>query len=69
MLDNAARLWEWLEAGAHVFVCGDAQRMARDVDSTLQQIVVEHGARARQPMRDPISRHSPRAGRYQRDVY
>lgn len=68
MLANAARMWEWLEAGAHVYVCGDAQRMARDVDATLQQIVAEQGRRSAAETRAYISALA-RAGRYQRDVY
>lgn len=68
MLANAARLWEWLEAGAHVYVCGDAQRMARDVDATLQQIVAEQGRRSPADARAYISALA-RAGHYQRDVY
>jgi sulfite reductase (NADPH) flavoprotein alpha-component len=33
-------LWRWLEDGAHFYVCGDARRMARDVDAALQSIVM-----------------------------
>jgi sulfite reductase (NADPH) flavoprotein alpha-component len=68
MLANAAQMWEWFEAGAHVYVCGDAQRMARDVDMTLQQIVAEQGRRSAADARAYISALA-RAGRYQRDVY
>ena len=39
MLGSAGELWKWLEEGAHFYVCGDAKRMAKDVDATLRQIV------------------------------
>ena len=43
MLAQAASLFQWLEQGAFVFVCGDASRMAKDVDAALHEIVKEHG--------------------------
>ena len=44
MLENAAELWKWIDSeGAHFFVCGDAKRMAKDVDAALNQIVQEQG--------------------------
>jgi sulfite reductase (NADPH) flavoprotein alpha-component len=43
MLENAKDLWEWLQEGAHIYVCGDAQRMAKDVESTLHQIACQQG--------------------------
>ena len=41
MLEHAAELWAWLEDGAHLYVCGDAQRMARDVDAALAAIIAK----------------------------
>ncbi len=41
---HAKELFEWLEAGAHFYVCGDAQRMAKDVEAMLHMIVQEQGA-------------------------
>jgi len=43
MRENAAQLWEWLEQGAYFYVCGDASRMAKDVDQALRDIVQEYG--------------------------
>jgi sulfite reductase (NADPH) flavoprotein alpha-component len=68
MLEQGSELFAWLEAGAHVFVCGDARRMAVDVDRALREVVRVHGARdddaAAAYVRDLAS-----AGRYLRDVY
>jgi sulfite reductase (NADPH) flavoprotein alpha-component len=43
MREDAAELWSWLSKGSHFYVCGDAKRMAADVDATLIQICAEHG--------------------------
>ncbi|MCH9609238.1 MAG: Sulfite reductase [NADPH] flavoprotein alpha-component [Chlamydiales bacterium] len=42
MLENQEEIWKWLEKGAYFFVCGDAKKMARDVDLTLKQIIQNH---------------------------
>lgn len=68
MLEHGAQLWQWLQAGAHVYVCGDAARMAKDVDAALVQIVQEHGAMdadAAQHFVRELASHK----RYVRDVY
>ena len=44
MKEHAAELWAWLEEGAHFYVCGDARRMALDVDHALHAIVAEQGS-------------------------
>ena len=47
MLENAAEIWRWLDSeGAQFFVCGDARRMAKDVDAALRRIVQEHGGKS-----------------------
>ena len=47
MLENAAEIWRWIDAeGAQFFVCGDARRMAKDVDAALRRIVQEHGGKS-----------------------
>ncbi|MFJ1864491.1 molybdopterin-dependent oxidoreductase [Streptomyces sp. NPDC088097] len=43
MREHGAQLWSWLRAGAHFYVCGDASRMAKDVDRALRDIAVAHG--------------------------
>ncbi len=68
MLENGAALYEWLEAGASFYVCGDASRMAKDVDDALHQIFKTHGGLSSDRSAEKI-RELKEAGRYQRDVY
>ena len=44
MHENAQDLWRWLQEGAYIYVCGDAHKMAKDVDAMLQKIAIEQGA-------------------------
>ncbi|MEU0494279.1 sulfite reductase flavoprotein subunit alpha [Mycobacterium sp. NPDC006124] len=68
MSENAADLFSWLQDGAHLYVCGDEKRMAKDVDATLRRIVEAEGAldpeSARAYVDDLVRTH-----RYVRDVY
>jgi sulfite reductase (NADPH) flavoprotein alpha-component len=68
MLEEGAELWRWLAGGAHLYVCGDAKRMASDVDLALQQIAQQEGGLGIEQARDFLSQLA-KAGRYQRDVY
>ncbi len=68
MAEHAADLWRWLQDGAHVYVCGDASRMARDVDQTLRRIASQQGGLDEAQSRDWTAALA-RQGRYQRDVY
>jgi sulfite reductase (NADPH) flavoprotein alpha-component len=68
MLEHAAELWSWLEAGAAFYVCGDAQRMASDVDKALRQVIAAEGKLGAAEA-DRYVAEMVRAGRYQRDVY
>lgn len=68
MAENGATLWDWLCQGAHVYVCGDAARMARDVDSTLKKIIAQHGQMSAEQAESFLAECS-RTGRYLRDVY
>jgi sulfite reductase (NADPH) flavoprotein alpha-component len=68
MIENGAELWEWLESGAHFYVCGDAKRMAKDVDAALHEIVERHGGKSPEEASDFVKRLQDEH-RYQRDVY
>ena len=68
MLSHGGALWRWLEDGAHFYVCGDAKRMARDVDNALLEIAATHGGRSPADAKAYLTALA-RAGRYQRDVY
>ncbi len=68
MAEAAPDLWRWLQDGAHFYVCGDASRMARDVDAALRGIAQSEGRMSADQARDWIVALA-RQGRYQRDVY
>jgi sulfite reductase (NADPH) flavoprotein alpha-component len=68
MMENAAEIWTWLQEGAHFYVCGDARRMALDVDHALHAIVAEQGRMSADAAKDHVKALS-KARRYQRDVY
>jgi sulfite reductase (NADPH) flavoprotein alpha-component len=68
MLEHAAELWSWLEDGAHLYVCGDAQRMARDVERGIAYIVAKQGRLDPAAAKAYLVRLA-REGRYQKDVY
>lgn len=68
MRENAGELWEWLQAGAHFYVCGDAQRMAADVDRALTEIIGGQGGMDEQAARSHVAALA-KSGRYQRDIY
>jgi sulfite reductase (NADPH) flavoprotein alpha-component len=61
-------LWSWLADGAHLYVCGDAKRMAKDVERTLVEIVQQYGARSTDEAIAFVA-DLKRRGRYQQDVY
>ena len=68
MLENAADLWRWLQDGGYFYICGDAMRMAKDVDATLRKIAMSEGKLDEAQSRDWMAARA-RQGRYQRDVY
>ena len=68
MRENAAELWAWLEQGAHFYVCGDAKRMASDVEKALLDIAAGPGGRSPAEAKAWLD-DLAKAGRYQRDVY
>ncbi|MFM4832587.1 assimilatory sulfite reductase (NADPH) flavoprotein subunit [Aeromonas media] len=61
-------LYQWLEAGAHFYVCGDANHMAKDVQEALLDVISDHGHKSREEAEEYLS-ELRRAKRYQRDVY
>ena len=68
MVEHGAELWRWLEDGAHVYVCGDAARMAADVDATLLDVIRQHG-RLSEDAAAEYRAQLAATGRYARDVY
>ncbi|WP_052945193.1 diflavin oxidoreductase, partial [Acidisphaera rubrifaciens] len=68
MLEQAPDLWRWLQEGGHFYVCGDASRMARDVDAALRRIATTEGRMDENQAKDWIVALA-RQGRYLRDVY
>jgi sulfite reductase alpha subunit-like flavoprotein len=68
MLDYGADVWRWLDDGAHFYVCGDAARMAKDVDDALTAIIEKHGGMSAEKAHD-YKRELVADKRYVRDVY
>ena len=68
MLESAAEIYAWLEAGAHFYVCGDASRMAKDVDAALHQIIERTGKKSAAEAAAYVQALKT-AKRYARDVY
>ena len=68
MLENGAELWDWLQDGASFYVCGDASRMAKDVDAALLEIARTHGKLDERGAADAIA-SLKKDKRYLRDVY
>jgi sulfite reductase (NADPH) flavoprotein alpha-component len=68
MRESGAELWTWLKAGAHFYVCGDARRMAKDVEAALAAVAEEHGHMSAAGAKDFVSELKA-AGRYKADVY
>jgi sulfite reductase (NADPH) flavoprotein alpha-component len=68
MLEAATELYAWLEAGAHFYVCGDASRMAKDVDAALHQVIERAGGKTAAQAAAYVQALKA-AQRYARDVY
>jgi sulfite reductase (NADPH) flavoprotein alpha-component len=68
MRELGRELWTWLAEGAHVYVCGDAKRMAKDVERALVDIVTQFGARSTDEAISFIG-ELKKKGRFQQDVY
>ena len=65
MAQEGKEIWNWLNEGAHFYVCGDAKYMAKDVDSCLHKIIDEHG----KINSESYIKEMKKEKRYQRDVY
>ncbi|WP_329499193.1 bifunctional nitrate reductase/sulfite reductase flavoprotein subunit alpha [Kitasatospora herbaricolor] len=68
MREHGAQLWSWLQDGAHFYVCGDASRMAKDVDQALRDIAITHGGLDEDGAAAYVKQMSTDK-RYARDVY
>jgi sulfite reductase (NADPH) flavoprotein alpha-component len=68
LLERGAEVFQWMESGAHVYVCGDASRMAKDVQQALMDIIAEHGKKSPEEAKAYLEAMR-KAKRYQRDVY
>lgn len=68
MLENGKELYEWLENGAHFYVCGDAQKMAKDVHLALKQIIQQQGGVTLEKAEEYI-KNLQVSKRYQTDIY
>ena len=68
MLEAGDEIWKWLEEGAYFYVCGDAKRMAKDVDAALRKIVQEKGGLKIEAASDYVEKLKTNK-RYRRDVY
>ena len=66
--EQGAELWRWINDGAHIYVCGDANRMAKDVEQTLLEVIAEFGAMDAEAADEFLSELRVER-RYQRDVY
>ena len=68
IVENGAELYEWLEKGAHLYICGDGNHMAKDVHQALLSVVETHGGRSAEEA-DAYLEALRDAKRYQKDVY
>lgn len=66
--ENGSELWQWIQDGAHLYVCGDANRMAKDVEQALLDVVSTHGSMDLEQADEFLSELRLEK-RYQRDVY
>jgi sulfite reductase (NADPH) flavoprotein alpha-component len=69
LLENAVEIWDWIDSkGAQFFVCGDAWKMAKDVDAALRKIVMENGGKTNEQANEYVEKLKSDK-RYKRDVY
>ena len=68
MREDGRDIWEWIERGAHIYVCGDALRMAKDVERALIDVIAAHGKRSPEEAARYVA-ELKKNDRYQADVY
>jgi sulfite reductase (NADPH) flavoprotein alpha-component len=68
MREVGREVWTWLAEGANIYICGDAKRMAKDVERALVDIVAQHGARSTDEAALFVG-ELKKKGRFQQDVY
>lgn len=68
MMENAEELWRWLEEGAYFYVCGDASRMAKDVDAALHRVIEQGGGKTAEEAAAYVE-EMKKTKRYRKDVY
>ncbi|HEY8932194.1 MAG TPA: sulfite reductase subunit alpha, partial [Rariglobus sp.] len=68
MREKGAELWKWISGGGYFFVCGDAKRMAKDVDIALHDVIAQHGGMTAEQAVEYV-KQMKKDKRYQRDVY
>lgn len=66
--ENSTALWQWLQEGAYFYVCGDASKMAKDVEQTLLDVIAKEGNLSSDEAEDYLN-ELREVKRYQRDVY
>lgn len=68
VLEHAEQVWQWLQDGAHVYVCGDMNRMAKDVHDALLTVIEQQGKQSREQAEQYLN-ELRKSKRYQKDVY
>ena len=68
ILEQAEELWNWINRGAHIYICGDESRMAKDVHQALLRVIEEQGNQSPEQAAETLDQLR-RDGRYQKDVY
>ncbi|MGJ7919616.1 sulfite reductase subunit alpha [Neobacillus sp. LXY-4] len=68
LLENSKELFNWLDNGAYFYICGDKERMAKDVHNTLIEVIAKEGSMSQEEAEAYLN-DMKKQGRYQRDVY
>ena len=68
ILEQAEEVWKWINRGAHIYICGDESRMAKDVHQALLRVIEEQGNQSPEQAAETLDQLR-RDGRYQKDVY